>query len=248
MDNMAEWDALPGDHALPADQVHVWRIGIHWPPERIRGLQRVLSLDEQAKAARFHFAIDRTRYVVGRGVLRQLLARCLELAPDELCFDYNAFGKPSLRGSFSGGQMQFNLSHSGDFVLIAVARGRAVGIDVERIRTDMALNRIAAQFFSPHERTALATLEARQQYEGFFACWTRKEAYIKARGDGLSLPLDQFDVSLLPGEAARLLETRPDSAEARCWILRDLEVGFDYKAALAVQGGGWDLRMWDLPI
>ncbi len=109
----------------------------------------------------------------------------------------------------------------------------------------MAVEAIAEHFFSPRERAALATLEPSRQCHGFFACWTRKEAYIKAHGEGLSLPLDGFDVSLLPGETARLLGTRPDPAEAQRWVLRQLDVGRGYTAAVAVEGTGWRLRTWD---
>jgi 4'-phosphopantetheinyl transferase len=245
MESQVEWDAPPGDYDLPEDHVHVWRAGIDWPPERICELKQVLSREEQEKAARFHFAIDRTRYVIGRGLLRRLLARCLGTTPQKLRFDYSAFGKPGLAADFTDRKLQFNLTHSGELVLIAMTTGRAVGIDIERIRTDMAVDGIATHFFSPRECAALATLEAGAQYDGFFACWTRKEAYIKARGDGLSLPLDQFDVSFLPGEAARLLATRPDPAEADRWMLCDLDVGRHYKAALAVEGAGWQLKTWD---
>jgi 4'-phosphopantetheinyl transferase len=246
MNGKGKWLKPGDDHTLREDEVHVWRIGLDWLPERIAELEQGLSQDEREKAGRFHFAVDRKRYTVGRGVLRRLLARCLGTRPDELCFDYSRFGKPSLAAGFAQSQLQFNVSHSGDLVLIGLTFGRAVGIDIERTRTDIAVEGIAERFFSPRERAALAALEPSQQIDGFFACWTLKEAYIKAHGEGLSLPLDGFDVSLLPGEA-RLLETRPDPAEAQRWVLRELEVGRGYQAALAVEGAGWQLRTLDWP-
>ena len=247
MDGQTEWRTLSGDYALPDHEVHVWRAGLAWSSDCMRRLTDTLSPDEQEKADHFHFDIDRRRQIVARGLLRRLLARVLRTTADRLRFDYSATGKPRLAGDPAEAKLEFNVSHSGGLVLIAVTVGRAVGIDVERIRADMAVDRIAAEFFSPRECAALAALPPHLQCDGFFACWTRKEAYIKARGDGLSLPLHQFDVSILPGQPARLLETRPDPAEARRWGLQDLYVGPGYKAALAAEGEGWQLKTWDCP-
>jgi 4'-phosphopantetheinyl transferase len=246
LDGNCEWRTPPGDLIVLADEVHVWRTRVSWPASHIAVLRETLSPDEQEKADRFHFEIDRRRYVVTRGLLRRLLARCLGTRPDELRFDYSEFGKPSLAAGFAQTRLRFNVSHSGDLILIAIATGRAVGVDVERIRTDMNVDQIAQRFFSVGERTALAALAAELQHDVFFACWTRKEAYIKAMGEGLSMPLDQFDVSILPGQDARLLATRPDAAEAQRWILRDLDVAPGYRAALAVEGSGWQLKTWDV--
>ncbi len=189
----------------------------------------------------FRFERDRRRYLVGRGLLRTLLGRYLDVAPRKVQFCYAPAGKPYLVRQ----PLQFNLSHSGELLLIAVANGRALGIDVEQVRADFDVREVASHFFSPSEQRALATLAGASQIDAFFACWSRKEAYIKARGDGLSHPLDQFDVSLLPGEDARLIETRPDPAEARRWRLKALDAAEGYKAALAVEGADFVLRCWD---
>jgi 4'-phosphopantetheinyl transferase len=130
-------------------------------------------------------------------------------------------------------------------ILIAITIGREVGVDVERIRTDLDLDSIAARFFSASEYKILASLAGPARYEAFFACWTRKEAYLKARGVGLSLPLDQFDVSFLPNEIPRLLATRPDPAEARRWRIQALDLSGDYAAALAAPGSTWKLKCWN---
>jgi 4'-phosphopantetheinyl transferase len=137
--------------------------------------------------------------------------------------------------------------NSGDWILIALSLGRTLGVDVERKKEDMATEEIAARFFSPIECSALAALPAAMRCEAFFSCWTRKEAYLKARGDGLSLPLDQFDVAFVPGAEPRLIETRHDPAEAHRWTLNALQVGRDYAAALAVEGADWELKCWDWP-
>ena len=166
--------------------------------------------------------------------------------PAELQFERGGSGKPRLIAETDGNRLQFNVSHSGDLILIAVTIARAVGIDVEQIRPGTVAEQVARSF-SSRERDALAGLRPPLLQDAFFACWTRKEAYIKARGDGLSLPLDSFDVAVLPGDRAQLIATRPDATEAKRWTLRDLDVGPGYKAALAVEGSDWRLKTWDVP-
>jgi 4'-phosphopantetheinyl transferase len=239
------WCQPPAELPWPHEEVHVWRATLAWPDAAARRLEQCLSADERDKMQRFRFEKDRRRYLIGRGGLRTLLGRYLDLAPQDLRFETAAAGKPHLASG--QGELQFNLAHSGEFVLIAIAEGRKVGIDVEEIRDDFDAGELAAHFFSPSEQHDLETLTGRARIEAFFECWTRKEAYVKARGEGLSLPLDQFDVSLRPGEPARLIATRPDPAEARRWQLSGLDVADGYKAALAVEGQGWTLRLWDCP-
>jgi 4'-phosphopantetheinyl transferase len=239
-------DRPSGNDVLRENEVHVWRVALDRGWEDLHALRQVLSPDERERMDRFYLEPDRRRYLVGRAVLRKLLGRSLEISPDTLRFTYSAYGRPALAADFAHTRLQFSVSHSGDLVLIAVALGRAVGVDVERIRTDIAVDEIAARFFSAHEQRTLARLAAGRQREAFFACWTRKEAYIKARGDGLNLPLDAFDVEFLPGRTARLVETRHDPGEARRWTLQELEVGEGYKAAVAVEGEG-ELKCWQWP-
>jgi 4'-phosphopantetheinyl transferase len=239
------WHSPPGPPEWPGGEVHVWRTALNLPARLLAGLERILAADEQERVRRFRFEGDRRRYLVGRGLLRVLLGRYLEIAPARVRFDYTRFGKPHLAAGLAPRLLQFNVSHSGEQLLIAVADGRALGVDVEQIRPDIGVDAIAGRFFSSNEQAALAGLAGCARIEAFFDCWTRKEAYIKAKGEGLSLPLDQFDVALMPGEAARLIETRPDPAEARRWRLASLDVADGYRAALAVEGDGWTLRCWD---
>src|SRR5262245_39260742 len=192
MDIQTRWQAPPAGYALPDDEVHVWRVGLDWPAASVAELKGVLSSDERARADRFHFEIDHRRHVVGRGVLRLVLARCLGTAPHALRFDTGARGKPNLAAGFARARLQFNVSHSGELALVALTVGRAVGVDVEWIRHDLDVEAIAERYFSARENAALATLAADARRDAFYACWTRKEAYIKAVGDGLALPLDQF--------------------------------------------------------
>jgi 4'-phosphopantetheinyl transferase len=209
--------------------VHVWKVALDQPPKEFRA---VLSADERERASRFRVERGADRYTVARGALRIMLGRYTGTPPEALVFQYNGFGKPELTGS----DVCFNLSHSHDIALVAAVRGRAVGVDVERIREQVLSDRIAERFFAPAEARAIATLPQDQQAQAFFNCWTRKEAWIKARGEGLSIPLDSFEVTLAPGEPARLVATRPDEKEAARWTLRELECGPEYVAALAVAG------------
>jgi 4'-phosphopantetheinyl transferase len=229
--------------ALSPNEVHVWRAELDLAPERVSVLERTLAPDELARANRFRFSADRVHFIVGRGALRDILGRYLGLAPERVRFSYLPRGKPVLAEL----SLQFNLAHSGGVALYAVARGRRVGVDVERIRPDVPCEKLAARFFSPHEQEQLRALPAEARVGAFFACWTRKEAYVKARGDGLALGLSQFAVSLAPGEPASLVETAFDPAEAGRWSLREIEVGPGYVAALAVEGQGWRLAGWEWP-
>lgn len=212
-------------------------------------LEKTLSADESQRAARFHFQADKERFIAAHGCLRDILARYLHWKPDQLSFSTNSYGKPALPGH----KLEFNLSHSGDFALVAVARGHRVGADIERIREGMSTVDIAQRYFSKQEVSELMSLPPVQREVAFFNCWTRKEAYIKANGLGLYLPLDSFDVSLVPGEPAILRATRPDPQEVARWTLKHLEVRPDYSAALAVEGAalslskGRDLefRLWE---
>jgi 4'-phosphopantetheinyl transferase len=238
------WSGFDRNYTLPEDEVHVWQTNLDVAASDFTQLRQILSRDERARADRFHFEVDRRRGIIGRGYLRLLLGQILDLPANELQFEYDEFGKPALIPG-QGRPLQFNVSHSGELILIAITTGRAVGVDVERIRTDLDPDSIAAQFFSASERKILASLPGPARYRAFFACWTRKEAYLKAKGVGLSLPLDQFDVSFLPDEEPQLLATRPDPAEARHWRLWALDPSVDYAGALAVQGSAWKLKCWN---
>jgi 4'-phosphopantetheinyl transferase len=218
--------------------VHLWLLRVDadvWP-----GIEwaRFLREDELARAQRFKFQVDAYRFAASRSLLRIVLAGYARCEPRELLFGYAAHGKPFLPHAR---QLRFNLSHSHGVALIGVTLGREIGVDVERVCTDLKVEPIARQFFSSAEQAALATLAPAQMPWAFFACWTRKEAFVKARGDGLSLPLDQFDVSLLPGEPARLLATRPDADEAAAWETFALPSQGEYAAAVMTQTGATPL-------
>ena len=240
------WEPAPPRPRLDGDEVHVWRAALARTPREVEALEGLLSEDELRRAGRFHFRRDRANFVVARGTLREILSLYAGPPPRLLRFDYNAFGKPELAGAHAATRVRFNLSHAGGLALYAVAEGREVGVDVEAVRESVSCEELAASFFSRREVAALLALPARDRRGAFFDCWTRKEAYIKARGEGLSLPLDSFDVSLTPGEPAALLRTS-DERDAAGWTLRELTPGDGYAAAVAVEGVGWRLRCWRWP-
>src|SRR5580704_12029589 len=179
--------------SLPEDEVQLWRIDLEAVGADESRWRKTLSPDELDRASRFHFPRDRQRFAASRSQLRILLAGYLGIDPAAVSFSYSEKGKPSLGAAHAGSNLQFNISHSGGVTLLAFARGREIGVDVEQLRSDFEVEAIARRFFSPSEQRQLAALPAEKSVDAFFRCWTRKEAYIKAIGDGLSLPLDQFD-------------------------------------------------------
>ncbi len=229
---------------LPDDEVQLWRVDL----EAIRGdesrWQKLLSPDELTRAVRFHFERDRQRFAAARAVLRTILGAYLAVDGKSLSFAYSKKEKPSLGPLHAGSGVSFNVSHSGGIALLAFSRGREVGVDVEEVRRDFDVEAIARRFFSAHEQAQLSELPAEQRVDAFFRCWTRKESYIKATGDGLSLPLSQFDVSLEPGEMNALVATRPEASEAGQWLLQEVPGGSGYVAALCVRGREWKLKKW----
>lgn len=240
------WLPPPAQFTLKDDDVHVWRAGLEQPEGLIRQLRQTLSAEEQERADRFRFDVHRNHFIVGRGLLREIIGRYLNVEPGRLQFCYGPQGKPGILNSDGDPGLRFNLAHSGQLALCAVTRNREIGVDLEYVRPVLDMDLVAERNFSPRENAVLQALPASERQLAFFNCWTRKEAYIKAIGEGLSRPLDQFDVSLAPGEPARLLWVAGNPQEASCWSLRELAVAAGYVAALAVEGQDWSLtcRQW----
>jgi len=231
---------------LGSDEVHVWRASLDVTALQVQSLQQSLTGDEQKRAMRFYFRKDREHFIVARGLLRLILGRYLDIEPAQLRFWYSPYGKPALASEIGRNRLRFNVSHSHGLALYAITCGRELGVDVEFNRTDLAEEQIAERFFSPREVAALRALPANMQQKAFFRCWTRKEAYIKARGEGLTLPLDQFEVSLEPGKPAAMI-TNVDPQEVARWSIQELTPGPGYVAALAVEGHDWRLKCWQWP-
>lgn len=236
------WALPPETLSLAAPEVHVWLIDL---TERVPSPARTaLSEDEEHRAERFRFPHLTRRFVAARAALRAILGRYCGADPAEIAFAYSPSGKPSLAGRLSATPIAFNLSHAGDLALCAVTAGRDIGVDIEWIRRDRDPFESLGSFFSAAERAVLETLEAGARVEACYACWTRKEAYLKARGDGLAIPLDAFDVSCAPGEPARLLATRGPAADGRRWTILDLGPIEGFAGAAAVEGAGVQTRRW----
>ena len=195
-------------------------------------MAQCLIEDERIRAERFNFRRDRKRFIVGRGVLRMILGRYLHIEPNRVQFSYGPHGKPYLADG--DGALQFNLARSHELALYAFTRGREIGVDIEYFRALTDAEQIADSFFSPRENAILQALPASQRQQAFYNCWTRKEAYIKAIGKGLAQPLDQFDVSLAPGESTRLLKVEGSPEEGSRWSLYSLTPVAGYVAAVAV--------------
>lgn len=233
---------------LPHGEIHVWRVSLDRPEASVRELRALLSPDEQARADRFHFERHRRRFVVCRGLLRVVLGRYAGRSPERLQFHYGPRGKPALADV--GRRLVFNVSHSDELALYAVAGDREVGIDVERVRPVSQPEQIAESFFSAPEKISLRAVPPDLRLAAFFDCWTRKEAYVKARGDGLGHPLDAFAVTFEPGQPARLMPVSGTSAEElAAWSLQALAPEAGYTAALVAEGHGWRTvsRRWPDP-
>jgi len=213
----------------------------------MRQMTKWLNEDERLRAERFHFERDRKRFIVGRGVLRTILGRYLHIEPNRVRFSYDLNGKPCLAKTPGDNTLRFNLAHSNELALYAFTRGREIGIDIEYLRTMLDAGQISERFFSPQVNVNLQALPASHRKTAFFNCWTRKEAYLKALGVGLSHALDQFEVSLVPAEPAHLVDVEIDCDDASRWTLKALIPAPGYVAALAVEGHNWHPTFWQFP-
>jgi len=238
------WLPAPTRLALVSGDVHVWRVPLAHPPARLATLAATLAPDERHRASRFHFDRDRTAYTAARGALRTLAGGYLGAAPEDLVFAYRAKGKPFLEAARD--DLRFNVSHSGAFALLAFTLGREVGVDVEQRRPLQDLLSLAKLSFSQPEYTTLCGLPLSDQLDAFFACWSRKEAFIKTTGEGIS-QLGDFEVSLLPGEPARLLRVKDVSPAEHRWSMHDLPAIPGHAAALVVEGHDARIGCWDWP-
>ncbi len=228
---------------LSADEVHLWRANLD--DHAADSFRSLLADDEISRADRFHFTRDRNHYIIARGLLRRLLAGYVGIGAADLRFSYAEKGKPFLtKGRHDA--INFNLAHSHGMAVYAFSPDRELGVDLEFIREDFGGEKIAERFFSTHETDVLKTVSADLKNEAFFNCWTRKEAYIKARGEGLSMPLDQFDVSLAPGEKAALLRNHKEPEETSRWSMQSIEMPDGYVAALVAEGHNWRLKTFAL--
>ncbi|MFL6236638.1 MAG: 4'-phosphopantetheinyl transferase family protein [Thermoanaerobaculia bacterium] len=227
---------------LAAGEIHVWSVQLDPPPGEVERLGRSLAEDEWARANRFRFEKHRRQYVVGRGALRTLLAAYREGRPEEIRFRYGPRGKPFLE---SPSDLQFNLSNSDEMALVGFVRGPEIGVDIEYLKPMPDCEQISERFFSESERRVLRGIPGRAKELAFFNCWTRKEAYLKAVGEGLAAPLDSFDVTLAPGDPPRMLTLQGDPERAARWFFHHLVPAEMYVGAVAIEGGAWEVKGWE---
>lgn len=243
-----KWPAAPaepfGEGQPEEGEIHVWRASLDLPQDRVRELERFLSADELERAKRFLVRSARDRYTVARAVLRNILSRYVFAAPADLRFRYTEYGKPEL--AHPATSIQFNVSHSHGLAVYAVTADVPVGIDVEYLHRRATMDRlkIAHRVFSDREYNELASMPRYRRDEAFLACWTRKEAFVKAIGQGLSCPLDQFDVTVDPRDPPELQATRWDALEAERWAMASVDPGPDYIGALAVPARNLKITRW----
>ncbi len=234
------WPVADPGRTLHDDEVHVWCTDLDALGADLDRFQRSLTAPELARAAAYRSTVDRVRFVAARGMLRSVLGRYLELDAAAVPLQVTAFGKPVV-APVGSTAVQFNLAHAQGLALLAVTSRRQVGIDVEVVRDLPDMHSIARHFFAAAEVQTLLTLPAAQQTAAFFACWTRKEAFVKAQGEGLSYPLHRFVVSLHPSEPAALLTVDDDPIAVERWTMVALHPAAGYAAALVVEGTGWRL-------
>ncbi len=235
MPSPSRWSPPPRPLSAEPGWVHVFRLQLDLPETRLAGLVTSLSEDERTRAARYLREVDRQRFIAARGQMRAILAAYLGTDPAKVRFLYNPQGKPSL----AEGEPRFNLSHSQGLGLLAVAFGQEIGVDIERLDRTVDYAGIARRFFAPAEVNEFFALPSRDRPRAFCTGWTRKEAYIKARGKGMAFALDGFQVSLDPNPAARLAAPEPG------WPLYSINPGEGYVAAMVVEGEIEGMRFWE---
>ena len=224
------WLISSETHSLKEGEIHVWRASLDQNDLSAAALLNILSPDEKHRSDKFRFDADRSRFIISRGILRKILSGYLHKSPKQICFSYGNFGKPAL---IAGGGLSFNLSHSQGLALYAVTRNREIGIDVESINENVAIERIAKKVLTQSETLFLNALTPRLRPVVFYRFWTRREAFVKASGKGLFITNDKTPVSL---------EVRKKE-----WSLFSLPVTFGYAAAVAAEGSVSNLRCWQYP-
>jgi len=242
-----EWRHAPSTWNVDLLDVHVWLVNLAQMSAHLANLIPILSDDERRRAERFYFEPDRHRYVLARGLLRVLLGSYSAYAPSK--FSYGTHGKPRLAGVHGETDPRFNVSQSGNYILIALANQREVGIDIEYINELPDMEKIAERFFSVREHTLLSAVPAPEKSVVFFTYWTRKEAYIKATGDGMAMPLDQCDMShpaADPGESVSAVHVQRRPGETSRWSVYALPEITGYASALVIEGHAQHLHCWQL--
>ena len=237
MDVDCHWSLPPTDPSLSGDEVHIWCACLNQPDTFIGQMAQTLSADELKRAERFHFLEHRNQFILTHGLLRRLLANYTNIEADRITFGYGRNGKPYLLEKFSREKIRFNLSHSNGYALFAFSCEREIGVDIEHICEFADMDKVADQVFSTNEMAILRSIPKPEKNEVFYKFWTRKEAYLKATGEGLSAALETIDMSSHPTNAAAFVDERGNSKDKKHWFVQDLRPVSGFAAAFAVEGG-----------
>jgi len=240
---MMQWHKTPGDLQLSPGHIDLWSAHLDLPEEQIKVFAKTLDRDEIARAEKFNFPDKYCEYVVTRGLLRLALALVAKMEPEDFQFDYTEHNKPGLKKNDNPEGIAFNVSHSHDYALVAIGVNRNIGVDVEKVRESLDHEKLAQRFFSTAEYAALMQTPVLQRARVFYTIWTRKEAFVKAIGKGISFGLSEFDVTT---DEPALLKTHWDPEAALQWKMATIHMEENYRAALVSDGGEFALRHWTL--
>ncbi len=236
------WLNPPDSLILSEEEAHIWRADLELNESSQGSFLKLLSSDEKNRAQKFRFTKDSRNFIAARGILRSLISKYLEINPAEISFQYSEFGKPLFANNNS---LHFNISHSQNIALFAFTKKFNIGVDVEFVNPNIEVKDIATKFFSANEIMNLFALPEQEQTLGFFNCWTRKEAFIKAVGEGLSFPLDKFEVSLEPDKPAKLLATHWEPKAVSKWSMYSILPGSNFVGSLAIEGLIEQVKFWN---
>lgn len=221
-------------YQISSNEVMVFQQSLRVSAQELQEYRQLLSADEKDRANRFVQEKDQRKFIVARGRLRQLIGEYMGISPKQLMFTYNSYGKPEIKSKSS--ILHFNLSHSNEMAVYVLSASFEVGIDIEYLKPHIEIEEIAKRFFSVNESTALIALPAEQKLLAFYQCWTRKEALLKALGEGLSFPLDKCEVSLAPGKPARIISIQDSEILAAEWYMQSFGISNEYVGAVVVHG------------
>ena len=237
------WRRGCGPSSISASEIHLWRISLEQTSDRVHAFRALLPADERQRYEGLHFERDRAAFCICRGCLRTLLGRYEGLAPERVRLTRGRYGKPALDPLAHPKDIEFNVSHSGHWALIALARGRRVGVDIQRIDAALDNDLIVRRFFSTREYESILAFPEKSRTAAFYACWTRKEAAVKALGGSIARLANELIVSVTPRGPVRILQMPSGGADER-WYLQDLPVGERYAAALCYEGPLADVFLW----
>ena len=239
-----EWPLAPEPIRLQPGQVHLWAAAMNEFVDQAPKLGLLLSPAEQVTAHKFKFARDRNRYLIRRGLLRLLLSRYLQQLPAAIEFQHGAYGKPEIKNHASGAPLFFNTSHSADIAVCAITSAGPVGVDIERTRTIPDIQKIARRYFRPRETETLMALPAESRLQAFYACWTRKEAFLKATGEGIAESLAKVEVTLAPRDPPAVVSLTGNPRAHEQWRLQPFSPAPGYLGCIAYKHAQLALSHW----